>query len=74
LNLVIEIDGSYHYEPEQKIKDEERQRLIEEMGLNFLRFSEQEVRKDMDVVLKEIEKYIVAYTKKRAYTSLRISR
>jgi very-short-patch-repair endonuclease len=48
LNLVIEIDGAYHYEQEQRIKDEERQKILEEMGLQLLRFSEQEVRKDMD--------------------------
>ena len=29
------------------------------MGLNFLRFSEQQIRKDMDVVLKAIENYII---------------
>ncbi len=63
LNLVIEIDGSYHYETQQKVKDIERQQLLEEMRLNFLRFSEQEVRKDMDVVLKEIERYIIGYKK-----------
>jgi very-short-patch-repair endonuclease len=34
------------------------------MGLNFLRFSEQEVRKDMDVVLKAIENYIIACEEK----------
>jgi hypothetical protein len=30
------------------------------MGLNFLPFSEQQIRKDMDVVLKTLEKYIIA--------------
>ena len=59
LNLVIEIDGSYHFEQEQMMKDEQRQRVLEEMGLNFLRFSEQQVRKDMDMVLKTIEDYIL---------------
>ena|SRR5690242_15921616 len=59
LALVIEIDGSYHFEQEQMIKDEQRQTVLEKMGLNFLRFSEQQVRKDMDVVLKAIEKYIL---------------
>ncbi|MGI8599467.1 MAG: endonuclease domain-containing protein [Chitinophagaceae bacterium] len=63
LNLVIEVDGAYHYEREQRIKDEERQKTLEEMGLKLLRFSEQEVRKDMDVVLKTIENYIIAYQK-----------
>ena len=53
---MIEVDGSYHLEDEQKVKDDERQKLLENMGLNFLRLSEQLVRKDMNGVLKEIEK------------------
>ena len=64
LNLVIEIDGYYHYEQEQMIMDKERQRVLEEMGLSFLRFSELQVRKDMDWVLKEIKNYIVTYEKR----------
>ncbi|HET6769923.1 MAG TPA: endonuclease domain-containing protein, partial [Chitinophagaceae bacterium] len=48
LSLVIEIDGSYHFEAEQKVKDSERQKLLEKMGLYFLRFSEHQVRKDVD--------------------------
>lgn len=46
LNLVIEVDGGYHFEKEQKIRDQKRQQLLEEMGLNFLRFHDEEVRKD----------------------------
>ena len=63
LNLVIEIDGSYHFEEEQKVKDKERQQILEEMGLKFLRFSEQQIRKDIDIVLKAIERYIFEYKK-----------
>jgi len=47
-----------HFEEEQRIKDNQRQSILEGMGLNFLRFSEQQVRKDMDIVLKAIENYI----------------
>lgn len=50
LNLVIEIDDSYHFEPEQRVKDNNRQKLLEQMGLHFLRFSEQHVRKDIGIV------------------------
>jgi very-short-patch-repair endonuclease len=64
LNLVIEIEGSYHYEQEQMIMDKERQQVLEEMGLSFLRFSELQIRKDMDWVLKEIKNYIVSYEKR----------
>ena len=45
----------------QKIKDNTRQQALEDMGLHFLRFSDIEVRKNIDNVLKEIENYIVAY-------------
>jgi very-short-patch-repair endonuclease len=61
LNLVIEIDGGYHGQEIQKIKDSERQQVLEEMGLNFLRFTEKEVRKDINNVLKAIENYIITY-------------
>ena len=60
LSLVIEVDGGYHKEEMQKIKDNERQQVLEEMGLNFLRFTDKEVRKNIDNVLKAIENYIVA--------------
>jgi very-short-patch-repair endonuclease len=58
LKLVIEVDGGYHFEEEQKIKDAERQTLLEEAGLNFLHFHDEEIRKDMDRVLKTFESYI----------------
>jgi very-short-patch-repair endonuclease len=45
LKLVIEIDGSYHNETDQMIKDKKRQQLLQEMDLNFLRFSEQQGQK-----------------------------
>jgi len=61
LNLVIEVDGEYHNAPQQKIKDNERQQILESMGLNFLRFSEQQVRKDMEWVIMQIENYIRDY-------------
>jgi very-short-patch-repair endonuclease len=64
LNLVIEVDGSYHLEPEQLINDTERQQLLEGMGVTFLRFSEQQVRKDMDMVWRTIKDCIIAYEEK----------
>lgn len=63
LNLVIEVDGAYHYEPAQILIDRERQDILEGMGLHFLRFSEQEIRKDMEVVLRKIEACIISLEK-----------
>ena len=62
LNLVIEVDGGYHEEEEQKIKDSDRQQVLEEIGLNFLRFTEKEVRKNIDSVLRVIENYILSHS------------
>ncbi len=64
LNLVIEVDGEYHNEPAQRLKDIERQQILESMKLNFLRFSEQQVRKDMEIILKSIETYIHSFEEK----------
>lgn len=61
LNLVIEVDGGYHNIPLQMIKDKERQQILEGMGLNFLRFSDEQVRNNMASVIKEIENYIHDY-------------
>lgn len=58
LKLVIEVDGGYHFEEEQKILDKERQSILEEMGLKFLRFHDEEIRKDMQQVLKKIRSFI----------------
>jgi very-short-patch-repair endonuclease len=67
LKLVIEVDGGYHFEEEQKTKDEERQHALQAMGLNFLRFHDEEIRKDMNVVLKTIEMYIEEYVDNGKY-------
>ena len=52
LNLVIEIDGSSHdYKYKQDLY---RQRKWEELGLKFLRFTDIEVKRDMNNVLRAI--------------------
>ncbi|TAL46715.1 MAG: DUF559 domain-containing protein, partial [Chitinophagaceae bacterium] len=42
LHLVIEIDGDYHNRTEVWVKDDERQKILESLGLNFMRFAEKE--------------------------------
>lgn len=61
LHLVIEVDGGYHFEAEQIIRDKKRQQVLEEMELQFLRFHDDEIKKDIDTVVKKIESYIKAY-------------
>ena len=41
--LVVELDGSQHYDPEEQKKDAERTRYLESQGLKVLRFSNLDV-------------------------------
>ena len=54
LDLVIEIDGNSHEYEEAVLEDEERQRVLEHLGVYFLRFPDVEVKRSMASVLNEI--------------------
>ncbi|MEX2477171.1 MAG: endonuclease domain-containing protein [Gracilimonas sp.] len=55
LMLAIEIDGSSHDNPTRKALDEERQKILEGYGVQFIRISDLEVKKNMDGVLRQLE-------------------
>jgi len=61
LALVIEIDGMYHHNSEQYGLDVSREKELEEYNLTIIRFSEQEVRKDMVNVLRTLKGYILEF-------------
>ncbi|WP_235941193.1 endonuclease domain-containing protein [Cyclobacterium roseum] len=54
LQLVIEIDGGSHFYAESVVEDQNRQLILENKGLRFLRFLDTEVKKSMPFVLQEI--------------------
>lgn len=63
LKLIIEIEGHSH---EGKfLKDEVRQKKLEALGFTVLRFSESQIKKNIDAVMGVIESWI----KDRAVTS-----
>ncbi len=62
MNLVIEIDGYAHGFAEVYQKDVLRQKEIEAMGLIVLRFTEREVRTNIDNVLQAIVTFVKANT------------
>lgn len=61
LGLVIEVDGGSHQFDNVIINDIERQRILESHDLQFLRFSEQQVRNDMNQVIWQIEGFIECF-------------
>ena len=52
--LIIEIDGGYHLESEQIIKDEERTAYLSSIGYTVLRFTNDEVMSNIEEVLDRI--------------------
>src|SRR5580698_970349 len=55
LTLAIEVDGMSHNHEDALIRDETRQKRLEDLGVRFLRFSEHDVKYDMDNVIRAIE-------------------
>jgi very-short-patch-repair endonuclease len=53
--LAIEVDGDIHQRPEQRAADIERQSRLEAVGLHFLRFTNEQVKYDLDSVLSVIK-------------------
>ena len=53
--LVIEIDGSQHYEPQAAAKDAERSQFLRDLGLEVLRFSNRDIDRDFRGVCEQIE-------------------
>ena len=53
--LVIELDGSQHYEPDEAKKDAERTAFLEQYGLRVLRFANNEVNENVRGVCEYID-------------------
>src|SRR5690606_2898913 len=53
--LVIEIDGGYHNDPQQKEADELRTQILKELKFKVLRFPNEEIIGNIDTSLKKIE-------------------
>jgi len=58
LMLAIEIDGSYHNHPEVSVSDLARQKELENVGIHFLRFGNNEIKNDINNVLQAIQDWI----------------
>lgn len=59
LNLIIEIDGEIHLKAENKKNDLIRQKNLEDEGLIFLRFTNEDINSRLSEVIIEIEQFII---------------
>ena len=56
--LVIELDGSQHYEPQGMAYDSERSAFLTALGLEVLRFSNRDIDRDFRGVCEQIDNAI----------------
>ncbi len=52
--LVIELDGSQHYENEGADADRERDHALNQLGITVVRYSNEEVNKNFDSVCADL--------------------
>ena len=64
LMLAIEIDGDSHDSEDAVKKDVFRQNELESLGIQFLRFDDLEIKKEMAAVLEIIENWIIDFEEK----------
>ena len=55
--LIIEVDGAYHAERQQKENDALRTDILQRMGYNVMRFTNEQVLYDIDSVIQQIKDY-----------------
>lgn len=60
--LIVEIDGSQHYTDEGKKHDDNRTYVINQYGVEVLRFSNYDVDTNFQGVCYEIDRYVKEYT------------
>ena len=53
--LIIELDGSQHYEEQGLERDKERTAILEQYGVMVLRFSNRDIERNFQGVCKTIE-------------------
>ncbi len=56
--LVIEIDGGYHNNKEQRTADQKREELLQFQELHILRFTNEEIVENIEKVIEQILKKI----------------
>ena len=63
LMLGIEVDGYSHEFLEVYQKDQQKEKVMNSFGIHILRFSDHQVLKDTENVIRAIEEYILEHEK-----------
>ena len=58
--LAIELDGDAHFTESEAEYDNARTEFLSRMGITVLRFENREIFDNLDLVIAEIEKYLIS--------------
>ncbi len=61
VKLVIEVDGISHLDNEVQINDKNKEEYFKSIGLNVLRFTDEEVIENWEYVERKLKEYIKKY-------------
>lgn len=54
LKLAVELDGSHHFEPENRANDRGRDRWLEAVGIAVIRYTNDDVVRNLDGVMEDL--------------------
>ena len=57
-NLIVELDGSQHYEPAEALRDQERTEYLQQYGITIIRIPNNEVMKNFLGVCESIDSLV----------------
>ena len=63
--LVVELDGSQHYEEENRLHDNERSDFINSLGITVMRFSNYDFHIRFREICETIDRYVRGITNSR---------
>jgi very-short-patch-repair endonuclease len=62
--IAVELDGSIHDENEAQLYDAARTKKLEQSGINFIRFTNEEVLNDIHSVMRKLTEFVSALSGK----------
>ncbi len=68
-NIIIEVDGLIHQIPENKINDAQRTIELNQLGFTVIRFTNEEITGNTDIVLNTIVNKLNQTTSKESYSN-----
>jgi len=64
LKLAVEIDGDSHFESDEAIEyDKQRENYLKSIGINIIRFTNQEVIENLEKVINKIDEKVKEFRK-----------